>query len=280
MRSRIFISKSKRIAAAAVTAAMVLNLLPSGLISMFGELFNTKVKADNDSLQVAVHADPGDIPEFDGEARLYKGVRALTELPKEPTYKSDVDKPSHISVTEFRQTYGYGNGFNAGTFSINDTSLMIGTPTDLLYFSQGANSENGDEKDFYLSANVLLGANIEWSTMASGSCIEPIGSYGSSGGSAVSHKPFTGKFDGQGFEIRDLTIYTDGNYTGAYCALFGHVGSGAQISDFGLYHPSVKADSTGIYVSVIAGNNEGDIRSVYAMSMRLMLIQISPQTAQ
>ena len=69
---------------------------------------------------------------------------------------------------------------------------------------------------------------------------------------------FTGTFDGQGYEIRDLFINrSDENFVG----LFGVVGEGGVVQNIGV----VNADMTGYgAVGGLVGNNEGTISNSYS----------------
>ena len=68
---------------------------------------------------------------------------------------------------------------------------------------------------------------------------------------------FTGIFDGNGHTISHLTI-TGGGYLG----LFGHIGSGAIISNLAL--ESVNVNGTGSYVGGLVGFNWGSITTSYS----------------
>jgi Immunoglobulin I-set domain/M26 IgA1-specific Metallo-endopeptidase N-terminal region len=96
-----------------------------------------------------------------------------------------------------------------------------------------------------LSGNYCLGQTIS----ANGATIAPIG---------TSTAPFTGTFDGQGYEISGLTI----NDTGIYVGLFAYLGAGGQISNLGLTNVSVTAPS-GYDVGGLVGRNSGTISNSY-----------------
>jgi hypothetical protein len=96
-----------------------------------------------------------------------------------------------------------------------------------------------------LSGNYCLGQTIS----ANGATIAPIG---------TSTAPFTGTFDGQGYEISGLTI----NDTGIYVGLFAYLGAGGQISNLGLTNVSVTAPS-GYDVGGLVGRNSGTISKSY-----------------
>jgi hypothetical protein len=70
--------------------------------------------------------------------------------------------------------------------------------------------------------------------------------------------PFTGSFDGQGYEIRDLFINRPDEH---YVGLFGCVGEGGRIEDIGV----VNADVTGFSsVGGLVGENDGTVSNSYS----------------
>jgi len=73
-----------------------------------------------------------------------------------------------------------------------------------------------------------------------------------------SYRPFTGSFDGQGYEIRDLVVERPAE---AQVGLFGLVGAGGVIDDIRL----VNADVTGAsHVGGLVGENGGTVSNSYA----------------
>jgi hypothetical protein len=96
-----------------------------------------------------------------------------------------------------------------------------------------------------LAGDYCLGKTIS----ANGATIAPIG---------TSTAPFTGTFDGQGYEIGGLTI----SGTGIYVGLFAYLGDGGKISNVGLTNVSVMAPS-GYDVGGLVGRNRGTITNSY-----------------
>jgi hypothetical protein len=70
--------------------------------------------------------------------------------------------------------------------------------------------------------------------------------------------PFTGTFEGQGYEIRDLFI--DIPETG-YVGLFSIVGEGGRIQDIGLVNIDITSTA---YIGGLAGANLGTVRNSYS----------------
>jgi len=70
--------------------------------------------------------------------------------------------------------------------------------------------------------------------------------------------PFTGTFDGQGYEIRDLFINLPGK---GYVGLFSIVGEGGRIEDTGLLNVDVTSNA---YVGGLVGSNWGTVSSSYS----------------
>ena len=75
----------------------------------------------------------------------------------------------------------------------------------------------------------------------------------------TSYNPFTGILDGQGYEIRDLSIdRPQRNYVG----LFGYVDEGGTIEDIG----ATNVDVTGYhYVGGLVGSNQGTVTDSYSI---------------
>ncbi|WP_321431013.1 PGF-pre-PGF domain-containing protein [uncultured Methanolobus sp.] len=73
--------------------------------------------------------------------------------------------------------------------------------------------------------------------------------------------PFTGDFDGDGYTIKNLTVYTDNK-----AGFFAYIGNDAYIHDIG-----IEASSKGIVTStiapsgILAGSNKGTINNIYVI---------------
>jgi len=70
--------------------------------------------------------------------------------------------------------------------------------------------------------------------------------------------PFTGIFDGQGFEIRDLFINLPGI---GYVGLFSIVGEGGRIEDIGVVNADVTSTA---YIGSLVGSNLGTVSNSYS----------------
>jgi hypothetical protein len=71
--------------------------------------------------------------------------------------------------------------------------------------------------------------------------------------------PFTGTFDGQGYEIRDLFINLANT---GYVGLFSIVGEGGRIEDIGLVNVDVTSTA---YIGGLAGANLGTVTNSYSI---------------
>ncbi|MFW6282314.1 MAG: GLUG motif-containing protein, partial [bacterium] len=115
----------------------------------------------------------------------------------------------------------------------------------------------GEEKPYSLNDHYRLGDNIDAAETKDeeynkGKGWNSIGEYNSSGKS----RPFTGSFDGQDYEIRDLKINRSGEEV---IGLFSYIKDG-EIINLGLDN----VDFTGKrYVGGIAGYNKGIIENTY-----------------
>ncbi|MFI4913285.1 MAG: caspase family protein [Sedimentisphaeraceae bacterium JB056] len=112
-----------------------------------------------------------------------------------------------------------GSGKYSGGIGTVESPYVIEVAGDLV-----ALSETPDDWDsfFFLSNHIDM----------SGTAMSPIGT--------SANEPFNGKFDGNGKEIRNLNIMTNG---GDYAGLFGAIGSGAVVQNLGLYN--IDVDSSG-----------------------------------
>jgi PGF-pre-PGF domain-containing protein len=73
--------------------------------------------------------------------------------------------------------------------------------------------------------------------------------------------PFTGNFDGNGFAVKNLTVY----WTHSSAGFFGYTGSGADIYDLGIEAGPDGVVSTSSYAGVLVGYIEsGNISNCYA----------------
>jgi len=70
--------------------------------------------------------------------------------------------------------------------------------------------------------------------------------------------PFTGTFDGQGYEIRDLFINLPGK---GYVGLFSVVGEGGRIEDIGVVNATVTSIA---YIGGLVGANSGTVSNSYS----------------
>ena len=102
------------------------------------------------------------------------------------------------------------------------------------------------------AANYTLTANIDLTDdiMAANGWL-PIGS---------SAAPFTGTFNGNGYNINGLAI-TDA--TSSAVGLFGYTGKAAQINNVGLSNVSIVSSAPNASVGALVGNNDGSISEVF-----------------
>jgi len=129
-------------------------------------------------------------------------------------------------------------------------------------------SQNLEIRDWYdldairnnLGGNHILLNNLDSTTAGYEELASPTANQGQGWQPiGTSDNPFTGTFDGQGYEIRDLFINRpDEDSVG----LFGIVDEGGRIEDIGV----VNADVTGnAYVGGLAGGNVGTVSNSYSI---------------
>jgi hypothetical protein len=146
---------------------------------------------------------------------------------------------------------------------------LIGGTAGCLFPSRSQNLEIRDWNDLnairnnlsghYILMNDLNSTTAGYDELASPTANEgkgwhPIGGPGSSGDGP----PFTGTFDGHGYEIRDVFINLPGI---GYVGLFSVVGEGGQIDDIGIVNADVAATA---YVGALVGINGGTVSNSYS----------------
>jgi len=158
---------------------------------------------------------------------------------------------------------------------IEVTKYVIESAEDLYQLSRLASGSNGAA---FLSLHYLLGNDIDYSTVGSGKDFRPLGfkANPNSGGTHANNPlAFQGTFDGQGFEIRNLSLelipdgtYYDTNFQGylRYYSMFSVVGENGTVQNLGLINPLlfllVKFDNM-VGASPLVGENYGIVNHVY-----------------
>ena len=181
--------------------------------------------------------------------------------------KSTDDKES---TTEISMT----DAAAAPDTSYGDKVITIATAEELYKFSESC--FNDDNNKTFLAYNYKLLCNIDYDDYTSNDFI-PIGWHDSTEGK------FTGTFDGQGYEIKNLemVVINSGNYSShanmKYFAMFAEIAEGAEVKNFGLIEPTVTlaymiANMSNNGVANVAGLNEGTISGVYVKSLETKLI--------
>ncbi|MDA3799243.1 MAG: SGNH/GDSL hydrolase family protein [Kiritimatiellae bacterium] len=137
--------------------------------------------------------------------------------------------------------------YNSGE-GTKDSPYLINSTRDLIILASRT-SDYG--KCFKLTADIdLSGESFVTAVIAPDTST----SYGFQG------TKFTGSFDGDGHEIRNLTISGSSDYV----SLFGYVDSGATISKLGVVDSSVTGKN---YAGGLIGYNEGIVENCYSWSV-------------
>lgn len=155
-------------------------------------------------------------------------------------------------------------------FNYSDKILTISTAEELYRFSYLCSIN-----DKFLSYNYKLLCNIDFDDYKANDFI-PIG--------WKTNAPFTGSFDGNGYEIKNLEMI---NITSAnvnayanmkYFAMFSSIASNSNVSNFGLIDPivTIAAVSDEIVnnggVSYIVGSNAGTVENVFIKCLSTTLL--------
>ncbi|MGG6447796.1 fibronectin type III domain-containing protein, partial [Pseudobacillus badius] len=141
-----------------------------------------------------------------------------------------------IPVADLTGLSEVGKAEAAGVFAGGDGTAA--NPYLIASASQLNDIRNNLSSHFKLTANINL-SGIEW---------QPING-------------FTGAFDGNGYEIHNLTINSKENYSGLFSQ------TGAIIKNLGLVNPNVK--SSGYYTGSLAGKLTGNVENVYVRGGRI-----------
>lgn len=151
----------------------------------------------------------------------------------------------------------------------SEKTYVIQSAYDLYKLSE---QSMGANKSIYLGLDYVLGNDIDYYEIVKQNTerrFHPIGIT----------EPFTGTFDGQGFEISNLyfdSIMTEEDYDLnypdlRYLSMFSRVGTTGYIHDLGLVNPIfIQPIEWGImsYVSALAGENYGTINNTYLLDER------------
>lgn len=234
----------------------------------------------------------GHLPNFNKTLNynVWNGNLDFEAIPKDfiPTKKIGYETKDYISFTEVASLLANVEYLEFTQMSKqikNDKIIRIDNPDEFEEFSKLANSLIDYVKDFYLSANYVLGKDINFEDYP-GYIIYPIGNNTS---------PFVGTFDGQGFEIKHLELANEVQILNHYnandpnpdytlfpsishYALFANVGQSGKVSRLGLIDPilNIRAPRPEppmypidmAYAASMVGYNLGTIEYVYCIDTR------------
>lgn len=228
----------------------------------------------------------------------WEAKRASVTVPDEKT----------VSMTDFYYDVLEKNHSSDSFVAYADTTILISNAQELMMFSYACSgylySSTSSVVDalgtFMRAADVKLGNNIDYTadfTFVNGSTTVALKSERESGngyysnavydgygkdGSTVSRMflpivNFQGTFDGQGFEIRNLVVWSGSAINnGAYDAFFVRTMSGAVVTDFGLVDTTFSSDDnlhpdsgTGAKIASVVGVNGGTLSNVYALGTKV-----------
>ena len=261
-------SRIKKLLSVGVALVILGGMIPdSAVTSVMDWIFgNQSARADEGSQVLGtpqVHTDQ--IPDCPFEDELYDGTNKPSKLPKTAEYQTGHEAPKHIPLKDFQAQVGTGADFQPDTAaSLHDQGdkIMICDAEDLYTLSRITNLCDGaqaPERSFYLSSDIVLGNNIEYSEIiGENKLFMPIGADDASAN-------FTGAFDGQGFEIRDLYFASSESYTYYAIGLFAVVGRDAVVGNFGICHPTIQNNTATAVLGGVCAINKGTISDVYVI---------------
>lgn len=193
-------------------------------------------------------------------------VHAL-ELPTYENYNF-AGKRNLITLTDFDALHNTGSAFTItpSYSNVNTYYITINDAIELYSFSYRVNGrlntgsvmENGEAQKFYPRARYILGDNIDYSPLASLGFLT-VGS---------ADYPFSGEFDGQGFEVRNLVIDTDNVRTNAkyFYSMFAY--NSGTIKNLGVITTAWTASGTVVSqtMSALVGRNTGTVLNCFAQT--------------
>ena len=145
----------------------------------------------------------------------------------EYTYTAKV-KGTNVWDGTVASSFAGGSGTEADPYLIsNGWELAY-----LAYQINYGNSAQYNNKYYALTADIDLG-NVNW---------DPIGSIYNSSGAADMSKAFIGHFDGRGYTIHNLFIYTSKYYHNRFFGLFGAVISGGYVENVNVSNCNIEID--------------------------------------
>jgi len=196
-------------------------------------------------------------------------IQAIDYQSSSSWYGTDLDLTPQNEIS-FDSNYRYFSEIIESTSAIiYDKTYIIESAYDLFKLSE---LSMGTDRTIYLGLNYALGNDIDYYEIVQENInqrFHPIGFL----------EPFTGSFDGQGFEITNLyfdTISSEEYYQSSYSGLrffsmFSKVSSTGFIHDIGLVNPIIiQPIEWGImaYVSALVGENYGTINNTYLIDDR------------
>lgn len=287
-----FLSQSETVRAGMKTAALQQSSLSLGKPrsrAALGRLF-VRMLAVCMATIIAVDAAPAILSTFtnfdgssDVNAAAWTGSIPYSKLGK--TY-TGIDSNFVPFKTFYAENNPTGSSFqllekykSGGAFNPSAYTIVIEDDADLRNWSIRCYSaaEVTEENKVYLKANYILGNNIDFKYTDSEGVVRyragiiPIGI----AGRINSEAKFVGSFNGQGFEISNLTISDNIEYyyysetTCRYAGMFANIGTAGEVRNLGLNTPSYYENTLmgfGFYVGSLAGYNEGLIERCFVNS--------------
>ena len=144
-----------------------------------------------------------------------------------------------------------------------ETKILINTAEDLMNFAKGVNAQDGTESmDVYLEKDIDMSSVKDWTPIGNATFVN------ASNKLTVTGPMFTGKFNGQGYKIRNFKMHSTVATKGGVFGLFGVIGPGAVVENFTFESTcSLLVEAPGIETShgVIAGLvYDGTVRDVHS----------------
>lgn len=204
-----------------------------------------------------------------------KAESAIVAIAEAKSVTASLDKTSKEVSVSFGSTFESGHLILMATDldkvtvlrpvffdKAKETKILINTAEDLMNFAKGVNAQDGTESmDVYLEKDIDMSSVKDWTPIGNATFVN------ASNKLTVTGPMFTGKFNGQGYKIRNFKMHSTVATKGGVFGLFGVIGPGAVVENFTFESTcSLLVEAPGIETShgVIAGLvYDGTVRDVH-----------------
>lgn len=211
---------------------------------------------------------------YDNIVARSSDIHEIYKLPNFEEFKTLTGyvSPEYMTLTKFMQTYGTGDNFVEPSEVLTIYIENEGELDQLSNFVNHKDNVTNAEQAYYSTANYKLGCQIDYTGVE----YQPIG---------TETYPFSGTFDGDGYEIDSVKLIDDvetkAKYSGYdYLGVFGYISSTAVIRNVGITNMTLTANYVlGGDAAFLCARNNGTIENCYVNGKDTSVLTISNSTA-